>query len=108
MLEVVIFLIFLTYTLCNPNKSEDLSMHVFYMIAWINELKFLIQHISCKYKCKFDGRKCNANQKWNNHKCRCECKNPKEHSMYEKGFICNPAKCSFENVKFVVGSIFDD
>ena len=94
--------------LCNPNKTEDLSMHVFYMIAWINELKFLIQHISCKCKCKFDSRKCNANQKWNNHKCRCECKNPKEHSMYEKGFICHPSKCSFENVKFVVGSIFDD
>ena len=71
-------------------------------------MKFLIKHISCKCKCKFDGGKCNAHQKSNNYKCRCECKNPKEHCVYEKGLIWNTATCSFENVKYVVGSIIDD
>ena len=37
------------------------------MITGINELKTLTKHS------KFDGRKCNSNQKWNNDKCRCEC-----------------------------------
>ena len=39
------------------------------MITGINELKILTKHISSKCKCKFDGRKCNSNQKWNNNKC---------------------------------------
>ena len=46
------------------------------MITGINELKVLLatltlltKHISCKRKCKFEGRKCNSNQWWNNYKC---------------------------------------
>ena len=44
------------------------------MIAGINELKTLTKHVSYKCKCKFDGRRCNSDQWWNNDKCRCECK----------------------------------
>ena len=40
----------------------------------INEPKTLAKHISCKCKCKFDGRKCNSNQKWNNNKCQASAK----------------------------------
>ena len=35
----------------------------------INESKTLAKHTSCECKCKFDGIKCNSNQKWNNNKC---------------------------------------
>ena len=56
------------------------------MIARINESKTLTNHISCKCKCKFDGRNCNPNQKWNN-KCRCECKNPRKLHMCKKDHI---------------------
>ena len=41
----------------------------------------------CKYKCSFDGRKCNSNQKWNNTKCTCERNNLKEHNTYEKHYV---------------------
>ena len=41
------------------------------MIIRINELKTLTKHVSRKCKCKFDGRTCNLNQKWNNDKYRC-------------------------------------
>ena len=68
------------------------------MIPGFNESKVLTKHISCQSKCKFDGRKCNSNQKWSNNKCRCESKNPNEHDACEKGYICNPATCSCENV----------
>ena len=47
------------------------------MITEIKESKTLTKNISSKCKYKFDGRKCNSNQKWNNDKCRCECENPK-------------------------------
>ena len=58
------------------------------MITGINELKVLLAiltllttHISCECKCKFEGRKCNSNQWWNNYKCWCECK---KHHLCEK------------------------
>ena len=57
------------------------------MITGINESKTLTKHISCKYKCKFDGRKCTSNQNWNNDKYRCECKNQKKHCVCEKYYI---------------------
>ena len=58
-----------------PNETEDLNLNVFNMVTGIKESKILTKHISCKCKCKFDGSKWNSNQKWNNDKCRCECKN---------------------------------
>ena len=42
------------------------------MITGKNELKTLTKDISHECKCKFDGRKCNSIQKWNNDTCRCE------------------------------------
>ena len=41
---------------CVPNKTEDLSLHVFDMVAGKNESKTLSKYISCEYKYKLDGR----------------------------------------------------
>ena len=60
-----------------PNKTEDVNLTVLNMITWVNESKTLTKHTSYECKFKFDGRKCNSNQKWNNDKCRCEYQNPK-------------------------------
>ena len=54
---------------CFPNKTEDLDLSMDNMITGINESKTLTSHISSECKCKFDGRKCNSVQKWNNDKC---------------------------------------
>ena len=51
----------LSNNVCVPNKT-DLNLSVFSMITVINESKTLTKHISCKCKCKFDGRKCNSDQ----------------------------------------------
>ena len=40
----------------------------------INESKTLRKHISCEFKYRIDGKKCDFNESWNNDKCRCECK----------------------------------
>ena len=64
----------------------------------------LTKHILCECKCKFDARKCNSNQKWNNDKCRCEWKN---HNLCEKDYIWNPATCSCKNGKYLA-NIMDD
>ena len=54
------------------------------MTTGMNESKRLTKHISCECKCKFDCKKCNANQNWNNNKCWCKCKNPKKHCVCNK------------------------
>ena len=59
----------LSNKVCAPNKTEDLNPSMFNMITGINESKTLTKHIPCEWKCKFDGRKCNSNQWWNNNKC---------------------------------------
>ena len=53
---------------CVSNKTEDLNQNVFDMITGINESKTLTKDTTCEYKGKFDGRKCNSNQWWNNNK----------------------------------------
>ena len=78
-----------------PNKTKDLHLCVFNMIIGINESKTLTKHISWKCKCKFNGRKYNSNEKWNNYICRCKCKN---HNICEKNYIWNPATCSYKNI----------
>ena len=44
-----------------PIETEDLNIHVFSMITGQNESKILTKDISCEWKFKFDGRKCNSN-----------------------------------------------
>ena len=85
----------LSNKVCVPNKTEDLNLILLSMITVINESKILTKHVSCEYKCKFGGRKCNSNQKWKNDKCWCECK---KHHICEKDYIWNPATFSCKNV----------
>ena len=77
---------------------------MFKIITGINESKTLIKHISCKCKCKFDKKKCNSDQCWNNDKCQCECK---KCNICEKDYTWNPATYTCENVKYLA-SIMDD
>ena len=72
------------------------------MITEISELKILTKHISCKCKCKFDGRKCNSDQKWNNDIYQYKCKT---HHICEKVYIWNPATCSCENGKYLASTV---
>ena len=53
----------LSNKVCVTNKTEDLNLSMFNMITEINESKTLVKYVSCECKCKFDGRKCNSNQK---------------------------------------------
>ena len=94
----------LSNKVCVPNKTEDLNLSVFKMITGINELKTLTKYISCECKCRFDGRKCNSDQWWNNDKCWCEYK--KSH-VCEKDYAWNPATCICGYAKYLA-SIMDD
>ena len=94
--------------LCNrvfvPNKTEDLNIHVFNIITGKSESKVLTKDRPCECNCRFDGKKCNSYQWWNNDKCLCECK--KRH-VCEKYYIWIPATCSYKNGIYLT-SIMDD
>ena len=88
----------LSNKVCVLNKTEDLNLSMFNMIAGINKPNTLTKHTSCKYKCKFDGRKCSSDQWLNSDKCRCKCR---KHHLYEKDYIWNPFACSCKNGKYL-------
>ena len=92
MLELPIPL--MPYKVCVPNKTEHLDVSVFTVILEINGSKTLIRHISYRWKYKFEGRKCNSNQKWNNDKFQCQCE---KHNIWEKDYNLNPGTCSCKN-----------
>ena len=79
----------LSNKVCVPNKTAGLNLSVFNMITGINDSKILTKHKSCECKCKLEGSKCISNQKRNNDKCWCDCKNPEEHNACEKDYILN-------------------
>ena len=87
----------LSNKVCFPNKVLDFNLCVFNIITGINKSKILAKHISCGCKCKFDGRMCNSNQKWNIDKCWWECK---KHCICEKDYIWHLAACSCKNGKY--------
>lgn len=70
------------------------------MITRIDELKRLSKHILWKFKCKFDCKKCDSNEKWNNNECQCEYKNPRKYHACEKNYIWNSSTCTSENGKY--------
>ena len=86
------------------DKTEDLNLSVFNMITWIDEWKILKKQISCECECRFEGRKCNSDQWWNNDKCWCECK---KRNVCEKDSVWNRATCNCENGKYLA-SIMDN
>ena len=54
------------------NKTQDLNLTMFNMIIGINGSKSLAKNISWECKSRFNGKKCNSDQGWNNNKCRSE------------------------------------
>ena len=55
--------------LCVPNKWKYINAIESNMITRINEGKTSMKHILCDCKCKFEDKKCNSNQKWENNNC---------------------------------------
>ena len=51
--------------------------------------------MSCKFKCKFDGRKCNSDQWLNDSKCQCEYQ---KRQVCEKDYILLHVVVKMENI----------
>ena len=61
-----------------------------------NETRHIKWHETYKCKCRSDASVCNNKQRWNNDKCRCECKEVLDKDVCNKGAIRNPSNCECE------------
>ena len=52
--------------------------------------------MTCKCKCRLDASVYNGKKRWDNDKCRCECKELIEKFTCDKGVIWNPSNCRCE------------
>lgn len=62
------------------------------MITDVNKSKTLVKHVSCNFRCKIDGRKCNSSKNGiilSNFKWQDECKKPITHCVYRKYYAWN-------------------
>ena len=59
---------------CVPDDIKDLNVKVFNLMSRANEKRHIKWHETCKCKCRLDASVCSNKQRWNDDKCRCECK----------------------------------
>ena len=53
---------------------KNLNVKMFNLMSRTNERRQAEWHDTCKCKCRLDASICNNKQRWNDDKCRCECK----------------------------------
>ena len=82
--------------ICVPYNIKNINVKIFNLMSRTNETRHIKWHKTCKYKCTLDASACNNKQRWNEDKCRCECKELIDKGMYDKGFIWNPSNCECE------------
>ena len=60
--------------ICVPDTVKDLNIKVFNLMSRTNETRHIKWHETCKCICTLDNIICNSKQRWNEDKCKCECK----------------------------------
>ena len=80
--------------ICVPDAIKNLNVKVFNLISRNNETRHIEWHEMCK--CSLDGSVCNNKQRWNDDKCRCECKELIDKGACDIGFIWNPGNYECE------------
>ena len=82
--------------LCVPDVVKNINVKVFNLMSRINETRHINWHETCKCICRLSASVCNNRQRWNEDKCRCECKELIYKGICDKEFIWNPSNCECE------------
>ena len=61
-----------------------------------NETRHIKWYETCKCICRSDKSICHSKQRWNEDKCRCECKELINKGVCDKGYVWNPSNCECE------------
>ena len=59
---------------CVPDFVENINLKGFSLMSRANDTRHVEWHETCKCKCRPDASVCNNKQRWNENKCRCQCK----------------------------------
>ena len=79
-----------------PDTIKNINIKVCNLMSRTNEKRNIEWHKTCKCKCRLDASVCNNKQRWDEDKCRRECKELINKGMCDKGFISNPSNCECE------------
>ena len=60
--------------ICVPDAVKNLNVKIFNLMSRTNETRHIEWQETCKWERKFGANIFNNKQRWNNDKCRCECK----------------------------------
>ena len=82
--------------LCVPYVTKNINVKVFNLKSRANETRYIEWHETCKCKCRLDASVCNNKKRWNNDKCRFECK-----ELIDKG-ICDNGLCDVNVINQVI------
>ena len=82
--------------ICVPDTIKDSNVRVFNLMSRNNETRHIKWHETCKCTCRLDKIICNSKQRWNEDKCRRECKELIDKGVCDKVYVCNPSICECE------------
>ena len=71
--------------MCVLDVVKSLNVKVFNLMSKTNEKRYIKWHETCNCKCRLDASVCNNKQRWNDGKCRCECKELIDKDVCDKG-----------------------
>ena len=82
--------------MCVPNVVKNINVKVFNLVSRTNETRHIKWQETCKCKCRLNASVSKNKQRWNEDKCRYECKELVDKGRCDKGFIWNPSNCECE------------
>ena len=82
--------------ICVPDIVKNLNVKVFNLLSRTNETRSIKRHKTYKCICRLNEVICNNKQRWNEEKCRCECKELIDKGVCDKGYIFNPSNSECE------------
>ena len=73
--------------ICLPDVVKNLNDKVLNLTSRTNKTRHIEWHEVCKCKCGLDASICNNKKRWNDDKCRSECKGLIDKCVFDKGSI---------------------
>ena len=88
------------HKICVPDDIKSTNVKVFNLMSRANETRYIERHKTCKCKYRLDVSVCNnkhgMNKRWNEDKCKRECKELTDKGLCDEGFIWNLGNCECE------------
>ena len=85
--------------ICVPDVVKDLNVKVLNLMSRTNEARHIKWQKTRRCICRLDAIVSSNKQRWNNDKCRCECKELIHKGVCDKGCAWNPGNCECECYK---------